>query len=521
MGNETHIVGPPGTGKTSYLARQVERACEKYGADSVLACSFTRSAVAELNRRDLPIPKAQVGTLHALAYHALNMPKIVETGKYLKEFSEANPTYAIDDATRGDIDDGYAQGGKTEGAKLLQEYSRLRALMRPRDLWPARVSDFAREWEAYKQDIFGFDFTDLIETCIKEGIAPEFEAAVGMFDECQDFTPLELALVRQWGQEMETLVLVGDGDQCIYSFKGADSDIGRRPDTHVIVLKQSYRVSQAVHEFSERIINLIPPDDRLQREYLPTEEPGEVVNLNGTYQRPEMWFEQVQRHLGNYETVMILASCSYMVDPIIKFLRREAIPFSNSYRRRRRDWNPLVTSTKVVTAAARVKDYLAGWRRKPMTWTGGELNVWLPLTAGVCKRGGREKLSALGPDQEPPVDLLAEVLPLEAMKSPEWILDHLSAAHKRSEYQVRVGLKDWAAVEIEPALSVGTIHSVKGGEADAVILFPDMSPEAAKAVRYGDLGPTARMFFVGSTRARTHLYLGQPSNAAFALRWPG
>jgi DNA helicase II / ATP-dependent DNA helicase PcrA len=522
MSNETHIIGPPGCGKTTWLSRQVERAAEKYGADGVMVCSFTRAAVAELNSRELPIPKEQIGTLHAMAYHALGMPKIVETREYLKQFSEEHSDYAIDDPTRDGVEDGYAQGGKTEGAKLLQEYSRVRSLMRSPEAWPESIRDFARVWERFKDDVRAMDFTDLISVCLKEQIMPKFEAKVGLFDEAQDFTPLELATVRLWGQDLEKLILVGDGDQCIYSFKGAVPGLGLDPNIPIITLKQSYRVSQAVHAFSEQVISLIPPGERLQREYLPTDEPGEVLDLEGTFKKPERWFEMVQKHLDQYQTVMILASCSYMLQPIIQFFKQEAIPFSNTYRRKRRDWNPLIHMTRQTTAATRVKDYFAGWRRDPMTWTGGELGRWLPLVAKVLKRGGKEKFASILSDQEAPVDLIHEVLPMEQMRAAgaEWILDHLSAAHRPAEYHVRVGLKAWEDLETEPAICIGTVHSVKGGEADAVILFPDLSPEAAKAVRNNEVGPTARMFFVGATRARTSLYLGRPANPGMSLRWP-
>jgi len=322
---------------------------------------------------------------------------------------------------------------------------------------------------------------------------------------------------------MEKLILVGDSDQSIYGFRGAKTDLGMRPEIETITLKQSYRVSQAVHEFAERIINLIPPEDRLQREYFPTSEPGEVFNLNGDYRRPETWWPEIEKHIDNYQTVMILASCSYMLESVLAFLRREAIPFANSYRRARRDWNPLVHSQKQITAATRARDYLAGWNRPELSWTAQELSNWIGLTAGVMKRGGRDKIAALMSTAIVPRGLLLEVLPLEQIMTtgPEFILDHLAASHRRAEYQIRTGLKDPINVSQEPALTVGTYHSVKGGEADCVVAFPDMSPEASRVLRHGEIGPTTRMFFVGATRARTTLYLGQPVNPAFSLRWPG
>jgi superfamily I DNA/RNA helicase len=58
---------------------------------------------------------------------------------------------------------------------------------------------------------------------------------------------------------------------------------------------------------------------------------------------------------------------------------------------------------------------------------------------------------------------------------------------------------------------VGTIHSVKGGEADVVFLFPDVSRAANTA--YQRFGPerdsVIRLFYVGVTRARKTLYICQ------------
>jgi superfamily I DNA/RNA helicase len=62
---------------------------------------------------------------------------------------------------------------------------------------------------------------------------------------------------------------------------------------------------------------------------------------------------------------------------------------------------------------------------------------------------------------------------------------------------------------------VGTIHSVKGGEADVVFLFPDMSQAGDAA--YQRHGPARdaviRLFYVGMTRAREALYLADGASA--------
>ena len=76
--SEYRIFGPPGTGKTTNLTRQIRRAVERFGPSSVLVTSFSRAAAAELAGRDLPVDEDRVGTLHSICYHALGTPRIAE-----------------------------------------------------------------------------------------------------------------------------------------------------------------------------------------------------------------------------------------------------------------------------------------------------------------------------------------------------------------------------------------------------------------------------------------------------------
>src|ERR1035441_7990086 len=60
---EYRIFGPPGTGKTTNLSRQIRRAVERFGKDAVLVTSFSRAAAAELAGQDLPVSPDRIGTL--------------------------------------------------------------------------------------------------------------------------------------------------------------------------------------------------------------------------------------------------------------------------------------------------------------------------------------------------------------------------------------------------------------------------------------------------------------------------
>ena len=69
------------------------------------------------------------------------------------------------------------------------------------------------------------------------------------------------------------------------------------------------------------------------------------------------------------------------------------------------------------------------------------------------------------------------------------------------------------ALKQSPQIILGTIHSMKGGEADVVVVFPDLSPSGfTEWVTPGESKDSVRrMYYVAITRAKESLYWAQPS----------
>jgi len=65
----------------------------------------------------------------------------------------------------------------------------------------------------------------------------------------------------------------------------------------------------------------------------------------------------------------------------------------------------------------------------------------------------------------------------------------------------------------EPRIKVSTIHGSKGGEADNVVLFTDLSTASEEEFRKNP-DDTHRVFYVGVTRAKENLYLVEPQDLA-------
>lgn len=526
---ERRVFGPPGTGKTTFIGNQLRKWAGEYGSDALVAISFTRAAATEIAGRDLPLKRAQVGTLHSFAYRALDGPDLTEG--HVREFNDEHPAYALslDERGRVDVDEPISDRvSATEGDRLLARMEVLRAQQIDRAGWPSSVRGFGDAWEHWKHDSERVDFTDLIEHALRDVRWCPGLPSIGCFDEVQDFTPLELALVRAWGAHMDVLLLAGDDDQCIYGFKGATPDAFLDPpvpDEHKRILSQSYRVPARVHAAASQWVERLTR--REPKHYEPRENAEGAVRVMHTanYKVPELAVREAIEHADAGRTVMLLTTCAYMLDPIKALLRREAVPFHNPYRRKRGDWNPLAPGgPRRRTSSDRLLAYLrtqeSAWGDDACWWRGEDLKSWVdPLRAKeLLARGAKTQIESL-PGVEP-VDLavfdalwdpehMERHLPRVYAGDLDWYAEHLLASRAKAfDYPLRVARRRGAAILRErPRIVVGTIHSVKGGEADVVYLFPDLSAPGMREWEEGRVSRDGliRQIYVGMTRAREQL----------------
>jgi len=316
---------------------------------------------------------------------------------------------------------------------------------------------------------------------------------------------------------------------CIYSFKGASADsfLTPLPEEQKRVLKQSYRLPQSVLKHASRWIERV--SRREPKEYRPRNEEGIVERRPEiTWKNPIGMLRVIEEALKKENSIMILASCSYMLPPTIKMLRENGIAFHNPWRKSRGDWNPL-NAGKGVTSSRRLLSFLvpsiAHLGNDAHMWTREELSDWVfPLaTEGVLKRAAKKHIldvPAAELDKELSVADLLEWFEESALDRAldtdiDWYCKHLLPKYQKAmayplEIMRRRGV---AALSQKPLITIGTIHSVKGGEATHVILYPDISYSGAQEWQSGPDGRDAivRMFYVGMTRARHTLTLCGPS----------
>jgi len=555
------IWGPPGTGKTTFLARQVKEIAAnigdpdaspfEHGAAPVAVCSLTRTAAAEIAGRGLPIPREQIGTLHALAYRQLGHPDVAE-GE-LQDWCEFAPEYRMScDRSKGGSKESLAdQMGcdwmpELNGDMLYQEMCRLRALETPRRLWNESIVGFTQRWESWKSKRGLIDFTDMIEFALSSVDEAPGSPSVIIADEAQDLSRMELSLLMKWGDAAGGLMLAGDPWQALYCWRGADPGVftdERIPQDHRRVLSQSYRVPRAVHRASMTWMRRWY-SDWTELAYEPRGADGIVERHPGMWHDPGSIVETAERMEAEGKTVMIAATCGFMLKPVLTELRRRGVPFSNPWRTSRGDWNPLRVSrgtsiSSRIMAFLRIdsKTYGASWKAgQARLWTWGELAAWTAVqkTSEFLRRGAKKTLQIVmestdSEDQEcRPHELaqlfdaekLSEMLAMGERGETSTLLrlfeGRLQASRSESaRYPVVVaGLRGAAALAVEPRVHVGTVHSFKGAEADVVMLFPDLSPAASR--EWGRHGRArdgvVRTIYVGITRAKESLFVCQPSS---------
>ena len=533
---EIRIFGPPGTGKTTYLGRQATRAAAKYGPDGVMVTSFSKAAAVELLSRDLPVNEKHIGTLHSICLRALGKPPLAQAKGAISDWNLTYPSLRIGERRASDLDEGASDvaAGLGVGDAYLAEANRLRNLLIPLDEWDnLQVCEFYKKWTDWK-DCHGLcDFTDLLERCWREvRIAPDHPNVI-FADEAQDLTPLQLAVVRQWGRHTDYFVVVVDDDQTIFSFAGASPDAFITPEIPAdrkIVLSQSYRVPRHVHALATNWISLVA--SREPKEYRPADRDGSVAYGMGnggalppdTCQGPDRLLDDAERNIAAGKTCMFLVSCSYMLHQVIKRLRDRGIPYWNPYRKLRGDWNPLRGNG--TTASDRALALMAAHGDSGRPWTVQEFRAitdWIP-SEKLLAHGVKAKLKGLAARAEVTEDNLREwLLPEQFDKLPKlldgpvhdlivWWLGNVHDDHRRTAgFPCRViNARGVEALREKPQVIVGTIHSVKGGEADVVYLFPDIS-QAGDGVWMtpNDSGRDSiiRQFYVGMTRAKERLVI--------------
>ncbi|MGP3970330.1 ATP-dependent DNA helicase UvrD2 [Streptomyces sp. 6N223] len=268
------VLAGAGTGKTRAITHRIAYGVRAgvFQPATVLAVTFTQRAAGEMRGRlrQLGAGGVQARTFHAAALRQLHYfwPKAVggEPPRLLERkfalVAEAASRALRMRLERADLRDVLSE---IEWAKVTQttpeDYPAALAKAgrdAPRD--PAETARVYATYEQLKQERGSIDFEDVLLLTVgiltdRHDIAETVRRQYQHFvvDEYQDVSPLQQRLLRLWLGERDSLCVVGDASQTIYSFAGATPDhlLNFRtlhPDATVVKLVRDYRSTpQVVH----------------------------------------------------------------------------------------------------------------------------------------------------------------------------------------------------------------------------------------------------------------------------------
>ena len=237
---------------------------------------------------------------------------------------------------------------------------------------------------------------------------------------------------------------------------------------------------------AERVVHRIKR--RVPKKYLPREDKGNVEHIA----RAEM----IDFSKGSW---LVLAQAAYFLSDITADLRSRGYLFN--YRGRR-------------SISENLSDAVNGWEqlRKGKQVTGKTARtIYSYMSVNDRVKRGFKKLPALDDDDMVTLDELISHHGLLATIEMIWhtAMDKMPSADRA---YITALLRRGEKFNAEPRINLSTIHGSKGGEADNVVLFTEISPAASKAA---ELAPDDlhRVFYVGITRTKQNLYLVEPDDA--------
>lgn len=510
---EMRVFGPPGCGKTTWISKHIPVWVDKYGRDQISVCSLTNAAVREIVGRDLDINPDNLSTLHSRCKRVLFAGDPAESR--ISDFLKQYPQYQLDfpgvtDKSGTSTDDDLIISGHSSDVMKYTKANLLRQKLVPYERWDSATLEFHKNWVDWMKYNGILDFTGWLETAMKEDALPYQDVVIA--DEAQDHTPLQISVIRNWRARYR--ILVGDDDQNLYQWTGASPEGFLNPPLpheQELVLDQSYRVPRQVQLIAERIISKVR--NRKSKIYNPRDHEG-VVRHSSLSLKDFILDNDHNDFMIDYlryppdSTFMLLASTSFQVKQITDYLYSRRIPFHNPYRRSNFAWNPMQGLSEPF------QNYLS------RSLTGKSLSSWLPFLAAnevflPKKKEEFIRLCETRGDQE------VEVSELKSHIN-EFFIDMILTGdltllmnHRRrsllGSWNYMLDIHQGKSQVVQPRVIVGTIHSVKGGEADHVYVFPDISRSAAFSNDLNINDSMARLFYVAVTRSRDTLTLASPS----------
>jgi len=350
------ILAGAGSGKTSVLTRRIAylMAAKRVAPWSILAITFTNKAAREMRNRIEKLVGLVAGDIWATTFHSMCVRVLrrdIERLGYQSGFSILDDTDQLATVKRI-LNDLNIDSKQFEPRAILGRISaaknELRTAAKVRDMAGSNpfeqvVGDVYVEYERKLKLNNSLDFDDLIMKTVQlfESAPDVLEFYHNKFhyihvDEYQDTNHAQYRLVALLAKRRKNLCVVGDSDQSIYGWRGADiknilSFERDYPDAQVIRLEQNYRSTQTILNIANEVIknNL---ERRSKNLWTDNGVGDKAVLYYAADERVEARFitQRIREHIsqsGSYQDIAILYRTNAQSRVIEEMLLQDGIPY--------------------------------------------------------------------------------------------------------------------------------------------------------------------------------------------------
>ena len=513
MIKRTIIPGPPGTGKTyrlvnTYLKEEVEK--YKTPLKRVGFFTFskeaTRISVARatklFNKIDYDEDLKYFCTLHALGTRECG----IDTGTQLLKGKKWEAfktyvggiadklnfeTYATDDGTMvyGNDYIKLINLAKYRKITLENQYGLQEHLQ---DISYSNLDYLNKCLVKFKKETGMFEFVDMISRFVEKKKCPPLDAV--FLDEAQDLNNLQWEMFHYIESNAKRSYIAGDDDQAIMGFQGANPThfirLHKKENTTIDTsLVKSRRVPRTVWKLAKQVLDKIPSDKRVSKQWTPKNFEGTVNYVSH--------FEHIDYSKGSW---MLMTRTNKMLEQLKDFFEDKGYYYGS------KKGNNLVS-----------KDILQAidtWRK---------LNEGQLVSAKLAQKmygfmsvkGGKLKRTFGKGDSFKSV--IEDVINIEDLRNEHGLLaagsweQALDKINEKKRNFIVAMEKNGENISptIEPRIKLSTIHGAKGDERQNTVLMLDIDYNSYNAYQK-DPNPEHRLFFVGITRTVENLYLVNP-----------
>lgn len=354
----TRIIAGAGSGKTRVLTYRISYLINEMNVKpmSIVAIAFTNKVAEEMKTRALSLIPGQCNGLSVSTFHsfcAKFLRKEIDVLGFPNNFTimdEDDQTTLIKDIA---VENGYKRNDDI--VKYTISYigwNKCKGYY-PTDLVngnnkSVREKEALKMFHIYEQkkdQMLSLDFDDLLLKTIEilenhEEIRDKWQKRISniLIDEFQDTNDVQYKLVKLLCNENTSIYVVGDPDQTIYTWRGANQDIILNfirdfPLTETIILDRNYRSTKSILSCANELIK--HNEKRVPKNLYTLENDGEKVSVQKYFSREEEAKNVIDtiENLVNsnkgitYKDIVILYRAAYLTLPFEHEMMRRRIPY--------------------------------------------------------------------------------------------------------------------------------------------------------------------------------------------------